>query len=188
MAREMTVDEVIAEIRAHAAFLSGVTVSGGEPTLQLDFLVALFAAIKADPDLSRLTTLVDTNGTLSIEGWQRLAPVLDGAMVDLKAGTTELHLRLTGHGDSQVRESIRWLHIHGKLAELRLLVVEGVTDTDEELDAWVDFAVGVGTDVPVRLMAFRHEGTRSHSWPETSVEAVDRVTERLASSGLLAAR
>jgi pyruvate-formate lyase-activating enzyme len=182
------VEETIAEIRQHAAFLSGVTVTGGEPTLQLDYVIELFDTIKSDPYLARLTTLVDTNGTLPIEGWERLSPVLDGAMVDLKAGTAALHRRLTGHGYAEVKESIRWLHEHGKLAELRLLVVEGVTDTAAEVDAWADFAVSVGTEVPVRLMTFRHEGTRScaRSWPETSQEAVARVSSRLAASGLTA--
>lgn len=186
MAREVTVDEVIAEIRRHAAFLSGVTVTGGEPTLQLEFLIDLFGAIKADPDLNRLTTLVDTNGTLAVEGWERLLPVLDGAMVDLKAGTAELHRRLTGHDHAAVIESIRWLHGRRRLTEVRLLVVEGVTDTDPELEAWADLITAIDPGVPVRIMRFRHEGTRipARSWPETSSEAVERVSKRLAASGL----
>jgi pyruvate formate lyase activating enzyme len=186
MAREVTVDDIIGEIRPHAAFLSGVTATGGEPTLQLDFLVDLFATIKADPDLSHLTTLVDTNGTLTIEGWERLAPMLDGAMVDLKAGTPWLHRQLTGHDDSAVRASIRWLHDHARLAEVRLLVVEGVTDTEAELDAWAGFVGGLDEGVPVRLMAFRHQGTRpqARAWPETSTDAIDRVEQRLAGYGL----
>jgi YjjW family glycine radical enzyme activase len=186
MVREMLVADIVGEIRPHAAFLSGVTATGGEPTLQLDFLVALFDSIKADPDLRHLTTLVDTNGTLAIEGWERLAPVLDGAMVDLKAGTARLHRQLTGHGDAAVRASIRWLHDHEKLAEVRLLVVEGVTDTEAELHAWAAFVGGLGADIPVRLMAFRHQGTRpqARSWPETSTAALDRVERRLADYGL----
>jgi pyruvate-formate lyase-activating enzyme len=129
--------------------------------------------------------LIDTNGTLAIEGWERLAPVLDGAMVDLKAGTTRLHRQLTGHGDLAVRASIRWLYDHAKLAEVRLLVVEGVTDTGAELDAWAGFVGGLSGDIPVRLMAFRHQGTRprARAWPETSIDAIGRVERRLADYG-----
>jgi len=186
MAQETTVEEILEPLRADAPFLSGITVTGGEPTLQVDFLVELFEAIKSDPDLSRLTTLVDTNGTLSPEGWKRLAPVLDGAMVDLKAGNPGLHRTLTGQEMDPVLVSIRWLHGHGLLAEVRLLVVEGVTDTDEELDAWASFVGGVSTSIPVRLMRFRHEGTRpaARAWPETSEEALVRVRDHLAAAGL----
>ena len=186
MARETTVEEVVERMRADAAFLSGITVTGGEPTLQLDFLVELFRAVKADPALAGLTTLVDTNGTLPPDGWERLAPVLDGAMVDLKAGTDALHRELTGHDPGPVRASIRWLHEHGLLAEVRLLVVEGVTDTLGELDAWAAFVATVSPSAPVRLMQFRHEGTRpaARAWPETSDEALARVRTHLEAAGL----
>ena len=188
MAQETSVEQVIDRLRADAAFLSGITITGGEPTLQLDFLIALFTAIKEDPALAGLTTLVDTNGTLSPDGWERLSPVLDGAMVDLKAGTPDLHRTLTGHDVTPVYESIRWLHDHGKLAEVRLLVVEGVTDTDEELTAWAAFVASVSPSIPVRLMAFRHDGTReaARAWPETSGEGLARVRDHLTRAGLTA--
>lgn len=65
-------------------------------------------------------------------------------------------------------------------------MVEGVTDTDDELDAWARFVRGVDADTPIRLMAFRHAGTRpeAQQWPETSPEAVDRVRHRLVDLGL----
>ena len=186
MAQETTVAEVLDRLGADAPFLSGITVTGGEPTLQLEFLVELFGAIKADPDLMGLTTLVDTNGSLSPDGWERLAPVLDGAMVDLKAGTPALHRTLTGNDVGPVWKSIQWLHEHDLLAEVRLLVVEGVTDTAEELDAWASFVAGVSPGIPVRLMAFRHEGTRpaARDWPETTEETLVRVRDRLGKAGL----
>lgn len=184
--RVAPVTTVLDEIRPLAPFLSGITVTGGEPTIQADALAALFAALKADPDLGHLTTLVDTNGTLPPHRWSRLLPVLDGAMVDLKAASADLHQRLTGHDNTQVKETIRFLSSVGKLTEVRLLVVEGVTDTDDELDAWAVFVASVDPDVPVRLMAFRHTGTRekARAWPETTPEAVERVREHLTARGL----
>ena len=182
----MPVEELVAEIRPLAPFLSGITVTGGEPTLQLKGLVALFTAIKSDNELHGQTTLLDTNGTLSRHGWEQLLPVLDGAMVDLKAADRELNRRLTGTGNQRVKESIRSLAEAGRLTEVRLLVVEGVTDTDEELEAWARFTRSVDADTPVRLMAFRHAGTRAEAkqWPETSPEAMDRVRDRLIDLGL----
>lgn len=184
-----TVDQVIECLHQAAPFVSGITVTGGEPTLQLDFLVELFTTIRTDPQLGHLTTLVDTNGTLSVEGWRRLAPVMDGAMVDLKAATPELHRRLTRAGNGRVRESIRWLSEHGKLVEVRLLVIEGVTDTPEELEAWARFVLSVSPDIPVRVLGFRHQGARAEAliWPETSPETLAGVGETLRRHGLTVA-
>jgi pyruvate formate lyase activating enzyme len=186
--RPVAVAQVVDEIRPLAPFLSGITVTGGEPTLQLAAVVGLFAAVKADDELARLTTLVDTNGTLSRPGWEQLLPVLDGAMVDLKAVDGSLHQYLTGSGNGPVKDSIHLLAERGKLAEVRLLVIEGVTDTDDELTAWARFVRSVDPEAPVRLMAFRHDGTRAaaRQWPETSVEAMDRVRDRLTGLGLSA--
>ena len=184
--RVVSAEAVVDEIRSVAGFLSGVTVTGGEPTMQLDALVALFTAIKADPGLRRLTTLVDSNGTLDRAGWERLLPVTDGAMIDLKAASPDLHERMTGHGNEPVKRSIELLAPTGKLAEVRLLVIEGVTDTDDELEAWAAFVTGVDPQIPVRVMTFRHQGTRpqAQEWPETSPEAVENVRDRLAGLGL----
>lgn len=85
MAQTMSVDDVLRHIRKASLFIEGITVSGGEATTQLPFIVALFTAIKADPQLQRLTCLVDSNGQLSETGWQKLLPVCDGVMLDLKA-------------------------------------------------------------------------------------------------------
>jgi YjjW family glycine radical enzyme activase len=123
--RVVAVATVLEEIRPTVRFLSGITVSGGEPTTQFEALLALFTAVKADSEMRHLTTLVDSNGTLPVARWRQLLPVLDGAMVDLKAGTESLHRLLTGHPGAPVREAIRFLAAAERLTEVRLLVVEG---------------------------------------------------------------
>ena len=97
--------------------------SGGEATTQLPFLIALFRAIKADPELQQLTCLVDSNGLLGETGWEKLLPVLDGAMLDLKAWGNAHHRFLTGRDNPQIKQSIRWLADRRRLTELRLLVI-----------------------------------------------------------------
>ncbi|BDN52995.1 hypothetical protein CEC13091_52570 [Escherichia coli] len=70
MAQSMSVDEVLSHVRKAVLFIEGITVSGGEATTQLPFVVALFTAIKNDPQLRHLTCLVDSNGMLSETGWE----------------------------------------------------------------------------------------------------------------------
>ncbi len=107
--RQMSVAEVLALLRRYGPLLTGVTVSGGEATTQLPFVIALFTAIKAAPDLARLTCLLDSNGSLGETGWQWLLPVLDGAMIDLKGWHEPVHLALTGRGRERVLASLQLL-------------------------------------------------------------------------------
>lgn len=128
MTLTMSVDEVLQHVRKASPFIEGMTVSGGEATTQLPFIIALFGAIKSDPHLQHLTCLVDSNGMLSETGWQKLLPVCDGAMLDLKAWDSACHLQLTGRDNALIKNSIIFLADQGKLAELRLLVIPDQVD------------------------------------------------------------
>ncbi|MDH3308255.1 MAG: YjjW family glycine radical enzyme activase [Acidimicrobiia bacterium] len=186
MALETSVDQILEQLRPRAAFLSGITVSGGEPTLQLPFLVALLEAIKADPELGRLSAFVDSNGSLDTYGWEKLLPWMDGAMIDLKAFTPVTHRRITGQPNERVIDSIRFLNDRDKLIEIRLLVIEGLTDVKDELRLYARFVRQVNPALPVRLMAYRHHGVRPEglAWPETRPDAIQRVAAALESQGL----
>ncbi len=111
--RDTTVASCSTQIRLAEPFLAGVTVSGGEATAQWRFVRALFNALRADRQLARLTTYVDTNGHALPRVWDALLPVTDGFMVDLKALDPEVHRRLTGRDNALVLDSIRYLHRRG---------------------------------------------------------------------------
>ena len=185
---QMSVAEVLALLRRYGPLLTGITVSGGEATTQLPFVVALFAAIKAAPDLAHLTCLLDSNGSLGETGWQRLLPVLDGAMIDLKGWRESVHHSLTGQGRERVLASLQLLARAGKLAELRLLQVPGRSDF---LDAGGELDAGLATflqtlgPVPIRLNGFRHHGVRGEAmgWQEAAMEELDRLSNALKVKG-----
>lgn len=158
--RWVDVESLVHEIVDAAPFLSGVTVSGGEATLQWEFVLELFRRLRADPATAHLGTLVDSNGDAEPVVWTRLAEVMDGAMLDLKAIDPDVHRFLTGHGNERVLASIRRLAELDRLAEVRLLVIPGVNDAPEHLAATASFLGGLATTPPVRLLAFRHQGTR----------------------------
>ncbi|MBS4722051.1 YjjW family glycine radical enzyme activase [Aeromonas caviae] len=186
--RQMSVAEVLALLRRYGPLLTGVTVSGGEATTQLSFVIALFTAIKAAPDLARLTCLLDSNGSLGETGWQRLLPVLDGAMIDLKGWCEPVHLALTGRGRERVLASLRWLAAHGRLAEVRLLLVPGRSDfldaTGALEEALTAFLLSLGP-VPIRLNGFRHHGVRGEalSWPEAGSADLTVLANALKAKG-----
>lgn len=174
MALRLSVEEVMEQVRKVSPFISGITVSGGEATTQLPFLVALFTALKADPQLQHLSCLVDSNGLLSETGWQKLLPVFDGAMLDLKAWDNEHHRYLTGRDNTIIKHSIRWLAAHNRLSELRLLAIPEHSDYLTHRRELVAFIRRLG-DVPVRINAFHAHGVygEARHWRSATAEDVE---------------
>lgn len=185
MTLTMCVDEVLQHVRKASPFIEGMTVSGGEATTQLPFIIALFGAIKSDPHLQHLTCLVDSNGMLSETGWQKLLPVCDGAMLDLKAWDSACHLQLTGRDNALIKNSIIFLADQGKLAELRLLVIPGQVDYLQHIDPLSAFIHRLG-NVPVRLNAFHAHGVYgdAQSWPGATPGDVEQLANALRKRGV----
>jgi len=157
--------DLLPKIRRAAPFLSGVTVSGGEATLQPDFLIELFTAVKADPALARLTCFIDSNGTADLATWQRLAPVTDGTMIDLKCIDDDIHRTMTGQPNRAVLSSITHLHGMGLLYEVRLLVVKGVNDRPDVVHRTGEWLARVDPAMRVKVIGFRVHGARPHDPP-----------------------
>lgn len=185
-AREWTVPQVLEDVRPVAPFLSGVTVSGGEATLQADFVRALFEAVAGDGDLRRLTRFVDSNGDAPRATWDQLAPVLDGAMLDLKALDPDVHVRLTGTSNARVLDSIRQLSGLGLLYEVRLLLVPGFNDDGDTLRRTAAWLLDVDPGIRVKVIGFRNHGVRAQGSAIPEPTDADRAAyaEVLAAAGL----
>lgn len=160
--RHLGVDELLASIRRAAPFVRGITVSGGEATQQPEFLHALFSAVKSAPDLAHLTCFVDSNGATELHVWDELAPVLDGAMIDLKCLDTDIHRRMTGQPNDQVLASIVHLQRLRLLYEVRLLLLSGVNDDPQLLRHTGEWLAAVDPTMRVKLIGFRAHGARPH--------------------------
>jgi pyruvate-formate lyase-activating enzyme len=175
-ARPVSVPQILEDLRRVRRFLSGVTVSGGEPTLQPRFVRDLFAAVKDDAELGDLTTFVDSNGSAPREVWDLLLPVTDGVMVDLKALDPAVHLELTGAGNDEVLATIRHLAARARLHEVRLLLVPGINDSAEQLQRTADWLLSVDPALGVKVIGFRRHGTRAAArhWPEPTDEQRQR--------------
>jgi pyruvate formate lyase activating enzyme len=186
MAKRMSVEDVLGLLRRNAPFLNGLTVSGGEATLQLDFLIDLFTAIRAAPELSHLTLFIDSNGHLPAEGWQRVLALTDGVMLDIKAFDTERHHRLTGADNKLSLASARLLAGAGKLHELRFLLIPGETDRLEEIAALAALARELGPQTRLRLNAFQQHGVRGAAagWPKMPRAGVEAAAGALRAAGI----
>ena len=121
--------------------------------------------MKADPSLAHLTCLVDSNGATDLATWDDLAPVMDGAMIDLKCLDPEIHRRMTGQPNDQVLASIRYLQQLGRLEEVRLLLLAGVNDDDALLRRTGEWLAAVDPTMRVKVIGFRRHGARPHDPP-----------------------
>ncbi len=164
-ARTLAVADVLERLRPAAPFLSGLTVSGGEATGQPAFVRAMFAAVKADKELARLTCFIDTNGDADPATWDLLDPVLDAAMVDLKCLDDDVHRQITGSSNQRVLASIQLLAGRGKLHEVRLLLLPGINDSDELLARTGAWLAAINPKLRVKVIGFRHHGVRPSPIP-----------------------
>jgi pyruvate formate lyase activating enzyme len=186
MALSYSVADILALLHQNRAFLSGITVSGGEPTLQSGFIRALFTAIRSDPALAGLTCFIDSNGHLGAQGWQDLLPVTDGVMLDIKSFDPGQHLAMTGRGNTRSLSSARIAHAAGKLYELRYLMIPDQTNSDAEINRLIRFCQSLGGSLRIRLNAFHPQGTTgaAANWPSMPRSRVEAVGEQLRAQGL----
>lgn len=176
--------EMIEWLRPLAPFISGVTVSGGEPMLQVDFLAAFFPLVRQ----LGLTTMIETNGLVAWEHYERILPWLDGALVDLKVWESRQHRALTGMGNELLLESLRRLADAGKLAEVRMPVIPGFSDTAEHVRASAEFLAGLNPAIPVKLLRFRPHGTHgvASGWTSPEERLMAELVEVARVAGLRA--
>ena len=132
--REMTVDEVVAEVLRDAAYHrrsgGGLTLSGGEPLAQPPFALALLRAAKAHG----LHTCLDTSGAIAPRWVAAAAEVADLFLYDYKATDPEAHRRLTGASNALVLANLDYLYHRGARIVLRCPLVPGVNDTPGHLE------------------------------------------------------
>jgi len=185
-AHTWSIDEVLDRIRASMPYITGVTVSGGEATLQHEFVAQLFSRIHTEREFAHLTTFVDSNGHVTPDVWDELTPVTDGVMVDLKALDDDLHRQLTGQSNELVLASIRHLARLGLLYETRLLLMPEVNDSDEQLQAVGAWLMAVDPEMRVKINHFHAHGTRApaRDWAEADDERKDRNRAALLAAGV----
>lgn len=134
---EMSVEEIKAKFDRNECFYEsgGLTVTGGEPLLQLDFLIELFSTFKK----AGIHTCLDTSGIcfdsekVDLDKYEKLAAVTDLCMLDIKEIEEDKHKKLTGHSNQNVLSFARFLSEHNVPMWVRYVLVPGITDDDNDL-------------------------------------------------------
>ncbi|EJX10397.1 pyruvate formate-lyase 1-activating enzyme [gut metagenome] len=134
---EMTADQILEQFFRNEPFYhnGGITVTGGEPLLQIDFVTELFTKAKA----RGVHTCVDTSGITfrnddpdQLARFDALCAVTDLVLLDIKHPDPEAHKELTGHSNENILEFAHYLAARHKDTWIRHVVVPGITDNEEE--------------------------------------------------------
>ena len=139
--KEVAVSDLISEYEKNREFYKngGITVTGGEPLLQIDFVTELFKEAKARD----IHTCLDTSGiTFSDslkEKFDKLISFTDLVMLDIKHIRTDAHKKLTGAGNEAVFSFARYLSDKNIPLWIRTVIVKGITDNEDDLFALGEF-------------------------------------------------
>ena len=168
----------------------GITVSGGEPLLQIDFLLELFRQAKE----RGIHTCIDT----SLQPFTREEPffskfavlmqLTDLLLVDIKHIDPEEHLKLTGKSNDNILDGMRYLSDIGRDRWIRHVLVPGITDDDEYLRRTGEFIKTLDNVKKIEVLPYHSMG--EYKWKELgipySLEGVEPPSEeRVKNAGRL---
>jgi len=161
--KEYTVDEVLKTILKDNAFYDnsggGVTFSGGECMLQIDFLHEILSECKKNG----IHTAVDTAGHVPFERFERIMPCTDLFLYDVKCYDSEKHKRYTGAGNELILSNLKKLLELGKAVWIRIPIIPTVNDTEEEILKIKAFLDSFGTPEKIELLPYHAMGEHKYA-------------------------
>ena len=137
---QYTVKQVVEKIMRYRNYIvasnGGVTLSGGEPLLQQDFVVSLFQELKKQ----NISTCLDTSGMFTItDKIKQIVDLTDIFLLDIKSINDETCKWLTGSSNSLELEFAKYINEKNKRIWIRQVLVPGITDKKEDLLELKDF-------------------------------------------------
>ena len=167
--KEYTANEILSEIIKDKPYYEnsggGVTFSGGECMLQIDFLCELLRLCKENG----LHTAVDTAGCVPFESFEKILPYTDLFLYDIKTMDLQKHIEYTGVDNTVILNNLkRLLDVSAKIW-IRIPIISGINDSVEEMIEIKSFFDKHGFPEKVELLSY-------HSLGESKYEACGKET------------
>ncbi|WP_096199717.1 pyruvate formate-lyase-activating protein [Bacillus sp. FJAT-45350] len=168
-----SVDELIADIETYIPYLKrsngGVTVSGGEPLLQIDFLIELFKRCK---QLGLHTTIDTSAGCVSkttdfLNSLEELVKYTDLFLLDIKHIDNEKHKELTTVPNNHILEFAKLLSEKQIPIWLRHVLIPGINDQDEHIQSLASFINTLNNVEKVEVLPYHQLGV--YKWEELGI-------------------
>ena len=161
---EYTVEAVVDRALRYRNYFGekgGVTVTGGEPLVQIDFVIELFTLLKA----KGVHTCIDTSGitfnpnsAMSVEKHEKLLSLTDLVMLDIKHIDDEACKKLTGQSNANTLAFAKFVSEKKVKLWIRQVLVPGITDDDESLKRVRAFIDGLETLEKVEVLPYHTMG------------------------------
>lgn len=156
---EMNVKEVINKIELDQAFYKrsngGVTFSGGEPMLQIEFLMELLKECKR----KKIHTAVDTAGNVPRKYFEEILPYTDLFLYDIKLIDEQRHKRATGVGNRKILANLKRLSANPVVILIRIPVIPSVNDSIKDMEEITKFLKTLNKNYAVELLPFHQFGS-----------------------------
>lgn len=165
--REVTAEELLAEYDKNKMFYrnGGITVTGGEPLLQVDFLIELFGLARS----RGIHTCLDTSGitysecnSVYMAKLDELLEYTDLVMLDIKHIDAEKHRTLTSRDNRGIVAFARYLAAKGVPVWIRHVVVKGYTDDPEDLRSLGRFVGGLSNVKALDVLPYHSLGEKKY--------------------------
>ena len=171
--KHMRVEDILEEVEKDRIFYKnssgGVTVSGGEPLQQSDFVYDLLQALKQHD----LHTALDTSGCAPGEVFDRLLPYLDLCLFDIKTVDPVKHLKFTGVDSDLIMANAR--RVSAQVPTwFRIPLIKDFNDTEADFKQVVDMALDLGVE-KISLLPY-HEGGKVKTHQIGQAYTMDRAT------------
>ncbi len=164
--KEIEIDDIIKEYKNNEGFYrsGGITVTGGEPLMQIDFVTELFKVCNKNG----IHTCIDTSGiTFSqndrqIEKFDALMEHTDLVMLDIKHIDPSSHKTLTGKDNENILAFAKYLYKKGIKVWIRYVLVPGYTDKEEHLLKLADFIAPLKNIRAIEVLPYHTLGVHKY--------------------------
>ena len=157
--KEMEVAEVLAEVLKDQVFYQasggGLTLSGGEPMQQFEFIRSLLEQAKR----AGLHTCIETSGCSTLNRYLAIQPLVDEFYFDVKETDPELHREFTGVGNTEILENLAALDAAGARITLRCPIIPGLNDRMDHFENIARLANQLRNITAVHILPYHNLGT-----------------------------
>lgn len=154
-----TLEEILEKIKRYKPYFKsskgGVTVTGGEPLLQVKFLIELFKKLKKEG----ISTCIDTSGMVGLtEDIKEVLKLTDLVLLDIKHIDSEKCKELTGHSNEKELEFAKYLSENGIPMWIRQVIVPGITDEAQDIIKLKEFVSTLKTVEKIEFLPYHSVG------------------------------
>lgn len=157
-----SVDEIYRTVKKDEQYYKasggGLTVSGGEPLTHVDFVEELFIRCKQDG----INTAIETCGMVPQEHFERILPLTDLFLFDIKQMDDDKHREYTGVSNRRILSNLSYLVTNGANVLVRLPLIPGMNDSDEDMKAVASYVKSLGLK-EVELMPYHDYGSGKYN-------------------------